>query len=170
LSGSAASVRALLSLPRVDVHAPNRWGQSALHLAVAGETPSVEVVRLLLERGLRADTKDDLGRTPIEIAVTMGAGPLITPLLATPALDLEQRGSTGETLLVLAASIQNEATAERIIRELLGAGANVNGEDLFGETALQRAVRRRSDFLTSLLLAAGAHTHTAKTEERSSSQ
>ena len=43
-----------------------RQGQTTLFLAA--EVGRAEVVRYLLEHGARVDVKDDMGRTPIEVA------------------------------------------------------------------------------------------------------
>jgi ankyrin repeat protein len=65
----------------LDIDAFNDFGQTALHGAVAlgngrgganvedqATVPAMKLIRLLVERGARFDTKDKAGRTPIDEA------------------------------------------------------------------------------------------------------
>jgi ankyrin repeat protein len=52
-----------------DVNAWDASGSTALHLAVA---TSDELVRFLVDRGARLDIKDQLGRTPLDVALGVG--------------------------------------------------------------------------------------------------
>jgi uncharacterized protein len=52
-----------------DVNAQDASGATALHLAVA---TSDDLVRYLVERGARLDLKDQLGRTPLDVALGIG--------------------------------------------------------------------------------------------------
>jgi ankyrin repeat protein len=76
-----------------DVNAVGDNGQTALHVAVG---VSDELVKYLVERGARLDVKDQLGRTPLDVAMGVGAGaaagrggrggPVATPRESTAAL------------------------------------------------------------------------------------
>jgi ankyrin repeat protein len=52
-----------------DVNAHDAAGATALHLAVA---TSDDLVKELAERGARLDAKDQLGRTPLDVALGVG--------------------------------------------------------------------------------------------------
>jgi ankyrin repeat protein len=67
-----ALAAAKLCLDRgADVNAAGGDGQTALHVAVG---VSDELVKYLVERGARLDVKDQLGRTPLDVAMGVGAG------------------------------------------------------------------------------------------------
>jgi ankyrin repeat protein len=78
-----------------DVNARDASGSTALHLAVA---TSDDLVKLLVERGARLDLKDQLGRTPLDVALGIGS---------------EGRGRAGRG----AAPVVRESTAA-LLREL----------------------------------------------------
>jgi ankyrin repeat protein len=54
-----------------DINAANDNGQTALHIAVG---QGDDLVKYLAERGARLDAKDQLGRTPLDVALGVGGG------------------------------------------------------------------------------------------------
>jgi ankyrin repeat protein len=86
-----------------DVNAAGDGGQTALHVAVG---VSDELVKYLVARGARLDVKDQLGRTPLDVALGAGAG----------AAAGRGRGGRGTP-----SGAVRESTAA-LLRELAGAG------------------------------------------------
>lgn len=60
-------VQRLLATGKVDVHAADEQGDTALHHAVMGANPVL--VRLLVAAGADVNARDKRGRTPRELAI-----------------------------------------------------------------------------------------------------
>src|SRR5262245_7903981 len=146
-----------------NVNAPNRYGRTALHDAVAGlEAPSnlegrIQVARFLLSRGADINARETgSGRTPLDEATgpsdNRANGERMTELLlsagASPRTVASQQN---ESPLERASSSGNVAT----VRHLLDAGAEVNaaGRDT---TPLAAAAYQGHLDVATLLLERGA--------------
>jgi ankyrin repeat protein len=96
--GLEAVVRLLME-EGANIHATIKGGQTSLHLAARKETAvdgDVATARLLVEKGLELDPKDNNGLTPLSTAVTYGRLEIVQMLLesgADPYIDLEQLGN-----------------------------------------------------------------------------
>ena len=100
-------------------------------LCAAGRNGDAAKVRVLLERGVDVNAKDDRGFTALYFAVRGGHTPTVLALIEGGA-DVHMKGKYGGTVLDEAAGLGHVA----IVRALTEAGANVR----FG---LHRAVRSR---------------------------
>src|SRR5262249_17449499 len=94
--------------------------------------PRSEVLRLLLDRGAKADATDDDGRTPLMFA---NSAAKVKLLVACGAV-VNAADKWGETALMKAAT----AGDVEVVQALLDGGADVNARDPTGATALLHAL------------------------------
>lgn len=116
--GQTSIVRLLLKIRPADADLLTGHGQSALHIAAAGI--HVDVVVALLDHGADPVMQDDLGRTPLHIAVTAGARAVARLLVDQRVECLHLRDMTGWTPLHAAVVLGHED----IVRLLLDKGAD----------------------------------------------
>jgi len=115
-----------------------------------------EMVRLLLQNGADANTKNEYGETPLYQAVKEDNVELVKLLIEKA--DLEEKNEDGETALHRAVDLKND----ELVELLLAAGAEVNSVDKQGKTVLMFASRlhfgnfRAIHNIVKLLLAAKA--------------
>lgn len=125
---------------------------SGIHVAaLLGDT---ELAHEALAGGADVNSKDSLGRTPLQWAVRGEdtAQTMVDFLLANGA-DVEgRRTDKVSSPLSLAASMGLYSVAETLIAH----GADVNAEGIFGSTPLQLATSGEHPDLAKLLLASGA--------------
>lgn len=134
----------------VDIHAVDKQGDSALHIAVSNGC--TEVVALLLARGANANTVDRFGRTLLRLAVMSGNSKIIALIISAGAnVNLSFEGG-GETALHVAV---REGQAEIAIA-LINAGADVNASYVNGMTPLKEAALRNYIDIVRALCDAGA--------------
>ena len=95
-------VRLLLEQPTVDLNAVNNGGRTALHHAA--EFVNAEAVQLLLAdpRLNSANQKDNVGETPVSLAVKRSNENEFRQLASHPSVDLDTRDGEGKTLDELA--------------------------------------------------------------------
>lgn len=122
-----------------------------INAAYAGD---VALVRHLLLNGVNVDCADDIGVTPLHHASTMGHLPVVQLLLANNASVTLMDRLLGATPLH-AASVTSCSLA--VVKCLLANGANVDHEDLDGNTALQYAARHGCLSVVKILLENGAN-------------
>ncbi len=150
-------------------HAASAGSTNALRLLVAcgalvdatnvtGLTPlgHADFVELLLAHGVRADTRDASGNTPLHMAVQSGNRTLVELLLAHGA-DIERRTSEGATALGAAVVMR----AQELVQVLLAHDADPNAAALDGTTMLMVASQAGATNLMMALLDHGAETHAA---------
>ena len=142
-AGSLAIVEALLDTG-ADIHAANARQATALHWAVT----DAKTVKLLLQKGARADAKTIEGRTPLYVAAMLPNGAQSVRLLLEVGADVEAATLLGATPLFPAAT-----TGAEITKLLLDHGANPNARAKTGATPL--LMTSGADVI-GLLLAAGA--------------
>ncbi|OAQ59485.1 RGS domain-containing protein (Rax1) [Pochonia chlamydosporia 170] len=112
------------------------------------------VVRLLLEKGISVDAKDEwLGRTPLSWAAGNGHVAVVKQLLEKGAI-VDTKDKTGQTPLWLAAGNGHEA----VVRMLIGNGAAVDAKDEWfgGRTPLSWAARNGHEVVVRMLIEKGA--------------
>jgi ankyrin repeat protein len=133
-------------LPRVDI--PTGFG--ALHLAAwRGQ---LEIGKRLLSRHADVNARDDLGRTPLRVAVELGQLDFARMLLEHDAL-IDTQVDDGETLLHWASQRGYVET----VQFLLENGANTSPRNNDGETPLHQASRFGYVETVQLLLENGAN-------------
>lgn len=124
-------------------------------LILAAEHPgNTAVIELLLERGARINATNQLGRTALVEAASIGDLPNVALLLSYKA-DLSVVTNEQETPLTFA--VVNEYPS--VVKALLAAGADVNWKDTNGWMPLTYAVYSRNAGIVRLLIEAGADTH-----------
>eukprot|EP00741_Cyanophora_paradoxa_P014135 tig00000180_g13641.t1 len=127
-------------------------GNPLLHLAV--RTGSLELVRGLADLGCVLSREDAATDTALDVAIRMGHGEIASFLI--DRLDHESlchaNERTGQSPLHYAAKAGHPA----IVQKLVARNAEVNAQDLQGNTPLHSAVQFRQNHVVKLLLDAGA--------------
>ena len=139
-------VRYLLAHGASVKDARNDLDQTALSRAArAGD---LDMVRLLIEKGSDANTRDRIGFTPLMFAAANNDPEMARLLLAKGADINAQMGPFANTVKhgpvavgkLSALMFAVTAGSVDLVRQLLDAGANVNAQDVRGMTALMLAV------------------------------
>lgn len=113
-----------------DIDGYDRGGQSALALAAA--SGNTNLARLLLHRGAKINTYDQLFRTPLHVAQNAE----IAALLLDQGAEIDHANHKGRTAL------HEQAAAGRVdvVETLLQHGANIEATDKKGQTPLAQAI------------------------------
>ena len=125
-------IRVIIESGLVDVRTKNKWGQTPLHWATMNN--SIEVAKLLLDRGANVRAKDKFGWTPLHWASRWNSIETANLLLDAGA-DVNAINKEGHTPLHI-------ATIERkieMIELLLEKGADLDVIDNEGRTPLDFA-------------------------------
>jgi ankyrin repeat protein len=156
-----AAVQALLDAG-VDPNADSGTGRGPM-LCLAARDASLEIVRLLLDKGADPKAGDRFdGRTALhQAAGSLNSGRLgIVELLLARGAHVDARDKTKKTALMSAAGgmmIGDSAEGNpAMVRLLLDKGADVNAKDSFGKTALIYAAAAGNLGTAQLLMARGA--------------
>lgn len=148
----------------VSANASDDLGRSALALA-ARDAGSLELVRLLRERGAEPDPADVAGRTPLSFAAGRGRAEIVR-YLAGQGAAVDVADHQGRTPLFYAAlGDHTEALAF-----LLEQGARVDVHDRFGDTPLIAACAKGNAATASHLIARGADSSARDQEGRTARQ
>ena len=115
-------------------------GKSPLHEAAAYNT--LDVVSLLVEKGLDVTTQDTSGDTPLHFAAEHSVDPEIPALLLDHGADVNAKNLLGKTPLHKAAESND---APWVVRALLERGADKDARTSGGQTACWLAVSRDAD-------------------------
>lgn len=125
---------------------------SMLMLRWAAKNGHDAVVRLLLEKGVDIDARDEGGRTALPIAAENGHEEVVRLLIDNGA-DINARDKGNRTTLPIAA----EKGHEEIVRLLVSEVTNIDVRDTHGRTGLWWAASRGSETLTRLFLERNAN-------------
>lgn len=132
---------------------PNREkghnGCTPLHLAISAN--KLDLVKKLLMRGARLETRDGYGYTPLVKAVKYSAPKEIVDLLLEHGVDVHAVAEDEKTALHFAA--QNDD--EDIMRSLFESGLSADVEDNDGWTPLHEAVYYGSEAAVEVLTEKG---------------
>jgi uncharacterized protein len=110
------------------------------------------------------------GYTPLHVAALFGHEPIVRELIAYGALvNVEAANASHATALHAAVCFRDENVADRIPRILIECGAELNGAQAGGVTALHHAVNRCSLKLVQTLIEAGADPFLKDDQGRSAS-
>ena len=107
-------------------------GRTALHQAAT--SGNLLVLNNLIENGAQVNEVNAIGETPLHFAARFGKLEVLKILIANGA-DVEAKTKHTKATPLLSAA---ESGQERIIRELLDAGAKKSARDVFGKTAPER--------------------------------
>jgi uncharacterized protein len=163
--GLVERARELLAVDATQVAARQYVGFTPLHLAARQD--DAPMVALLLEHGAELNAKDELGRTPIEIALFAGAAKsfaALTALGAAPSVAALARVPNVERAVKLRrfydACFRDNVTVEAMLQEEPGL-ANALLPDFWSDnpvdgTALHIAALMGNEVLIELLLRHGA--------------
>ena len=144
-------VRIILDSDATQANARNSYDQGILWTAC--NMGLLSIVRLLLDRGARADTDKGDRRNPILTATTHGHAEVVATLL-DQGVDIHRTYyQRGETLLHVAAHWSGSADC---IKMLVAKGAEVNAADAQGFTPLTHATVCSRLILARALVDAGA--------------
>ncbi|KAL4440646.1 hypothetical protein ABPG77_000355 [Micractinium sp. CCAP 211/92] len=144
-------------LAELDVSIDTRGADSDTPLHLAALYGHAECVRLLLERGARADVADSDGALPLHDAAAGGYASICEMLLAAAPNCIDRGDSEGDTPLHNAARGQHEAVVQLLVDR--GADFSLQNDDF--KTPLQLAERgsRCREVLEAAVAAAGSATH-----------
>lgn len=127
---------------------------------MAAET--LQIAWTLLESGANARLTDRTGRTPLHFAPKMRDAALIIPLLVRAGGDLNARSDEPGAITPLLSAIEtylegpDRSAAGNVIRVMVRYGADINGTDSNGATALAIAAAHNRPELIKLLVDLGA--------------
>lgn len=134
----------------------NDWEHKPVVLVAAAQGGDVDVVRLLLERGAKADPIDPHEGTALHAAAREGHEEVVSILLSSGA-DAYRRTDEKETPLILASSYGHLGVVRQLLKHMRGWGLSLR--DSNGSTALHHACEGGYvDILRALLLAGADHT------------
>ena len=135
----------------INANAQNSDGRTVLISAAArGE---LDIVNLLLSRGVDVNVKDNRGYTALAHALEARYPEVEEALLKRPELDPNVGGLLGRPILLAYVWRDNQKATER----LLALGANVNLQDKDGDTALHGAAETGNVEIIRMLLDKGAN-------------
>ncbi|OGE49580.1 hypothetical protein PENARI_c020G07591 [Penicillium arizonense] len=147
--GIGEAIKTMLQ-QRVEINAEDQEGRTPL--SWAAENGRELVVKLLLDRGARLETKDNVFcQTPLSLAAQNGHN-LVVKLLLDKGACLETKDNFGQTPLSLAAGNGHDL----VVKLLLDKGACLETKDNCGQTPLSLAAGNGHDLVVKLLLDKGA--------------
>ena len=159
LTGCGRSPDKAVNEPRKELAALNLQYTPQDFVRSAGNG-DVTAVKLFLDAGMAADSREATGVTPLAAAALGGHLPVVNLLLERGA-NVDAAATDGSTPLIAAAERQQVA----ILEALLGKKASVNLTNTSGSTALHWAVRRGNTNIVALLLKHGASASIEETNE-----
>jgi ankyrin repeat protein len=155
--GGETEVAELLVAAGADPDAVCGEGETVLHKAA--EAGRRGVVRVLLRAGAAIDPpRENDGATPLHMAALAGHADLCRLLLRAGA-DVEARTPRGHSPLHFA--VMGGHWRSGVIEELVAHGADVDGQDYVGQSALVRAIYVNEPGALELLLDLGADVEAA---------
>ena len=147
LAESPNMVSILLTKDRIN--SADDFGNSALHIALQ-EKASPAVIKVIINQGARQNAVDSNGRTPLRLAVDMGAWES-AKLLADSSSDPFSTAGDGKTPAEIAIARGRDG-----IRAVFS-GKAVSARDASGNTVLHYAARQGNPEAIALLLDLGAN-------------
>lgn len=157
ISESRLEVSKLLLDHGADPHLEDENGDPAM--IFAADKKNEQIARLLIEHGVPMDAKNREGLTALTRQISSASLDDIELMLKLGA-DPNQPGSGGETPLIILAEIlsasPNDAREGAAMEVLIKHGADVNGTDDLGSSALLHAVQNATRATVEILVRAGA--------------
>ena len=134
--------------PRLHHTYRDRQGRSALWYAAS--YGDADMIADLIRYGVRDDTPDSGGKTPLLVAVERGCLRCVARLAA--GADLDRQTPSGETPLIIAAGRSDRA----LVSWLVANGVDIHRRNTLGDSALLVAVRANAVDVARALVKAGA--------------
>ena len=128
-------------------------GNTALHYAASLEHNQAELVNILLKHGVSVEARNNVGATPLLVAIGHDSEPAVVPLLEGGA-SLATVDSDGNTALHYAARLEDNQAD--LVNILLKHGASVETPNEAGVTPLHVAVAHANEPAAVALLEGGA--------------
>jgi ankyrin repeat protein len=130
-------------------------------LMIACQLGDLEIVKALVQHGASITATTMAGKTPLSMAITGGHFPIVHYLLSSNTALSGAKDSSGSTLLMLASETASVCYKKgfhtSIIELLLKLGLNVNEEDPYGHTALDRLMMTSGHYeAAQVLIRSGA--------------
>lgn len=144
-AGNIAALRHLLSQPELDVNMTDSQGDTALHLS-----EDIDVVTLLLEKGVNADIQNVDGNTALHCALERRCEELTQLLFTSTNLDGDMPNKKGEEFIHIAAAKWDIAIFKKLAATQLDRNINIPAGN--GETVLHIAARVGSIDIVEYLL------------------
>ncbi len=163
-------------LCKIDVNSLNRWGDTALHIAISKSAKSPTIIQRLVKAGANVNVEDASGRTPLHLILMLTESEhtlsSISALLQSDKVDINARDAFLRTPLHLASAApayifkrrftgpecQGSSAKEhkQILGILMERGADIESRDDANETPLHVAAKNANAFAVKLLLQRGA--------------
>jgi ankyrin repeat protein len=125
-------------------------------LITAATAGNLEIVNALIQGRADVNAKNKNGIGALTRALIKNHEQVSQSLLAQPAIDINVPGENGASVLM----VYVYRNREEVVTNLLQRGANVNLQDMDGDTALHGAVKTGNLKVLRLLLAKGARVNT----------
>ena len=123
-------------------------------LHIAAGRGHVDVVEVLLNNGAKINDKDNIGRTPLELAVSHGSAShlqVVKKLLQHKIMDVNAKGNDGYTLLHIASQEDNL----EMVKFLVDEGCNINARNSSGSKPVHIAAREGHKDIVEFFLSNG---------------
>ena len=134
--GLLGLVAALLEEPDINTNTKDDCGDSPVLLAA--KSLQFEAVRCLMPQGTEINQQGERGMTLLHWSIVHGQQELVQDLLVLPALDLEVQDVTGNTPLVMAASLHRYVEMRLLLKE----GSEVSVQGASSRTPLHWVCKR----------------------------
>ncbi|RSM07160.1 hypothetical protein CDV31_008712 [Fusarium ambrosium] len=151
-------IRLLLSQANLKPDLVNQYGDTPAAMAVS--LGRLEVLRMLLAKGVDMEVRNNYGLTLLGLAANEGYLPMVELLLAMDGVDADSRNDGGRTPLTVATNLVRDITSNYrsecvhdhfgVVKYLLNSGqADINSRDDLGRTPLMHSARGDDHDLSS---------------------